>query len=96
MFVNSDKYRFAQLFLDALLFSLIVVFTEQFKKMDNNVNPQEIKAEIAVLEMEIGFLSAARRSPNPMHSVVAGRVEIRRMAELQTLKQCLSTMEEAA
>lgn len=64
--------------------------------MDTNGNPQEVKEEIAVLEMEIGFLSAARKSPNPMHSVVAGRVEIRRREELNALKRHLEQLELAA
>lgn len=57
---------------------------------------EEIEEEIAVIEIEMGLLATIRRSPNPKHSVVAGRLELKRRAEIDSLKDQLKEMGRAA
>lgn len=57
---------------------------------------QKLKETIAVLEMEVGFLRTVRKSPNPMHSIVAGEIELNRQSELTAMKQRLQELEMAA
>jgi hypothetical protein len=47
---------------------------------------EERRLKIEILEMEVGFLTTVRRSPNPAHSVVAGKLELERRAEVERLK----------
>lgn len=87
----TDK---AILFLTISQKTIISHYTIQL--MDSIDPIDKLTERIALVEMEIGFLRSVRRSTNPMHSIVAGEVEIDRKKEIDRLRGELKTLQLSA